>query len=182
MKVEGQNKIFSSVVSILNKVSTDEERNKKMLLTLETHQTLSHERRHTFENYFTKLNVLVDKKNNYQAVLEITLKDGANYKLTMKKFDGNYENVLLEVNAGEKKTNLFSFFNFKNTCNSEGTSAFLTLLSRIEGKLENFKASKTYAKEAEAILEETYVNFCLDNRRFDLLKDHLEAQNTKDPN
>lgn len=98
---------------------------------------------------------------------------GKSYDFTIRK-RGNTFVPMLKDSTDEGRPLVFSIDALVMQFELHQQFSFSKLLKNLKTKKEELIVHERYASDAEHVIEQSYVNYCLDNRRFDLLKGHLE--------
>lgn len=107
---------------------------------------------------------------------------GDSYSLDIRK-RGNQFIVMTNNSLKNSRPFVYQLDYFKAILKSKRQKAFLNFMAELDVAKEAKRVTAMYQKKAEAVLDESFINYCLDNRRFDLLETFLEKNsemNTSD--
>ncbi|WP_442637848.1 hypothetical protein [Rossellomorea marisflavi] len=109
------------------------------------------------------------------------LEKGNQYVLNIHKRDKQFIIMLKDSKPGSRPFSYQSRY-FLELLNSQQKPVFQRLLDEMELIEERKRVEELYEKEAESVLDEAFINYCLDNRLFERLEEYMKQGDSSESN
>lgn len=116
-------------------------------------------------NYDMDISIMVDYVDG--------LEKGNQYVLTIHKRESQFI-IMLRDSQPRSKPFSYHYQYFLEFLKSQQKWVFERLMNEITSMQEMKQVQEMYEKQAESVLDESFINYCLDNRLFERLEEYLK--------